>query len=137
MRALLLLLFVVITGCGPGGHGTASVKGVVTLNGTPVTSGKVTFFPEGGRSAKGFIQQDGTFVLGTYEEADGAIPGTHKITIADVSSVPSTGPDYDNVAPRRKKESPIPERYANPSASGLTREVKAGEDNYFELELTK
>lgn len=116
---------------------TAPVAGTVTIDGEPLTSGLVTFWPEGGRTAKGYIQEDGTYTLGTYERADGATPGLHKISITFVSKEPPNRPNFDAPEPPRRQvaPSPIPRKYTNPNSSGLTFDVKAGEDNQVSLEL--
>jgi len=74
-----------LAGCGSGQLGTASVSGKVSFNGAPVPGGTITFYPAGGeagtesRPASGPIKPDGTFVLTTYEEGDGAVPGKYTV----------------------------------------------------------
>ena len=136
MRYFLLLLFVAVVGCGKNENETARVEGTVTLNGQPLTSGIVTFFPEAGRSARGIIQSDGTFALGTYEKADGALVGMHKVTVVAQGSSNRPNFDSDNVR-QSASASPIPVQYANPTSSGLTFEVKAGEVNHPTFDLKK
>ncbi len=94
---LLGILILAFPGCG-GGSGElqlAPVKGKVIYNGQPVTSGSIHFRPiavsgakEGtqGKPASGQIQSDGTFVLTTFRQGDGAIVGKH-----EVSYIPATG----------------------------------------------
>jgi hypothetical protein len=61
------------------------VKGKVTYKGKPLTQGIVKFEPEGyGRRASGKLQADGTFVLGTFKDDDGAVVGSHQVFITDV-----------------------------------------------------
>jgi hypothetical protein len=85
------------SGCGgsSGEFKLAPVKGKVIYNGQPVTSGTIHFRPiavpgtkEGtqGRPASGQVQSDGTFVLTTFRQGDGAIVGKH-----EVSYIPATG----------------------------------------------
>lgn len=91
------LLAVTSVGCGgsSGEFKVAPVKGKVIFNGQPVTSGSIHFRPvavqgakEGmqGKPASGQIQSDGTFVLTTFRQGDGAIVGKH-----EVSYIPATG----------------------------------------------
>lgn len=140
MRAAVLTSVILLVGCSGGGNlDTAPVTGVVTLDGKPVTSGLVRFWPEGGRTAEGYLGDDGKFVLRTYEDADGATLGTHKVTVTHVSNEKPQEPDYDKpeVFRRRSRDKPpIPLKYDNPEASGLTFEVKAGEENFAELKLS-
>jgi hypothetical protein len=134
-RLLLLSLLCWFVGCGGGGPETASVEGVVRLDGKPLTSGMVTFFPKAGRSASGLIQADGTFVIGTYKNSDGALAGPYKVTVTPGGQVTAM-PDFDSDRPNRSAvTSPIPVKYSNPEGSGLTFEVKAGEDNHAEFDL--
>ncbi len=71
---------------------TAPVQGKVTLNDKPVSGGVVTFSPivEGagaahaGKAASGEIKEDGTYTLTTYKTGDGAILGSHKVSVGAV-----------------------------------------------------
>src|SRR4051794_24814243 len=73
---------VTLAGCGHSGElETATVSGVVRLDGKPITTGTVTFVPQHGRAATGSIRNDGTFVLSTYGSGDGAIVGKNKAAI--------------------------------------------------------
>lgn len=86
-RALLLLSSVLLlVGCGTE-SATVPVSGTVTYNDEPVTQGRVMFVPisqdnpsHPGKSAYAEVAADGTFTLTTYEEGDGAIAGTHRVT---------------------------------------------------------
>ncbi len=125
----LIGIAIATLGCGGSSHEleTAPVSGRVTLDGEPLASGYVFVTPSRGRGAKGAIQSDGTFVLGTYESADGAQVGTHSVT---VSPIPQ-----DEGAGRRVRVA-IPRKYSRAKSSGLTFEVKPGEDNNLELALS-
>ena len=75
-------------GCGPAGRGTLPslipVKGKVTYKGKPLTEGRITFLPDYGREAHGEIQPDGTFVLTTDKDGDGAVAGEHRVSITNL-----------------------------------------------------
>jgi len=81
----------VLAGCGGGKEfKTSPVSGTVKCSGKLITAGLVVFTPipkpgtksqETGRSASGIIQADGTFVLSTYKDGDGAIVGRHRIQV--------------------------------------------------------
>lgn len=98
----------------------------------------VTFIPqEGGRSANGLTDDEGRFVLTTYEPGDGAVPGEHNVTITpgDNEDVPEVIPDdYDYAAAAESPLSISPE-YADPAQSGLKASVSSGEQNEFRFEL--
>lgn len=77
-----------IVGCGDvPGPATAYVSGTVTMNGSPVTAGRVMFFPTGtsgkntGKAASGQLDSSGEFELTTYSNGDGAVVGQHTVTV--------------------------------------------------------
>ncbi len=77
-----------ICGCGGSpGPATAYVSGTVTMNGSPVTAGRVMFFPTAsdgkntGKSASGQLTSSGDFELTTYSNGDGAVIGEHTISV--------------------------------------------------------
>ncbi len=125
----LIVLSTATLGCGGASHEleTAPVSGTVTLDGVPLTSGFVFVIPSRGRGAKGAIQSDGTFVLGTYESADGVQVGTHSLTVSPIP-LDEGESDPGGVV--------IPEKYSRGSSSQLTIEVKPGVDNQVELSLS-
>lgn len=127
-RWLLSLLILAALGCGGSSHEleTALVRGTVTLDGNPVTGGYVFIVPGKGRMAKGVIQSDGTFVMGTYESSDGVQVGTHPVIVTPVPADEGSG---------RQNAVPIPRKYAVASTSGLTCEVRTGEENTLNLVL--
>jgi hypothetical protein len=119
------------TGCSPSDANLAPVEGVVRLDGQPLTSGKVLFQPTAGRGAMGLIQSDGTFTLGTYRDADGALIGEHKVAIV---AYEGDGGRPDPTAGRKPLKPLVPEHYLAPGTSNLTFEVKSG-DNRPEFDL--
>ena len=107
---------------------TAPVRGTVTLDGTPVSAGGVRFVPELGRGATAAIAEDGTYVLGTYRQSDGAIVGKHKVAVLQYRVTEGgSGPPPGFV--------PIPSKYRNSESSGLEFEVKPDQDNIINIEL--
>jgi len=109
-----------LAGCGGTDSSrlpTAKVIGTVTVQGQPVTSGTITFFPvSGGKHALGSLGADGSFTLSTYEAQDGAVLGAHKVVI----QVPKMGPDGAPVPGADR----IPPSYAASETTPLTVEVK-------------
>lgn len=111
----------------------AHVEGVVTVEGEPLPTGTIRFIPEdGGRSARGEIESDGTFTLGTFTESDGALIGKHGVAVTAYSGDAQTGDVERDVPTRRPLVHP---RYGSASGSQITYEVKSGTNNpEFDLE---
>lgn len=80
-----LLLHATFCGCGQR-LPTYRVSGVVQFSdGRPVRSGTVELESVAhGTAATGTIQRDGTFVLGTYRAADGAVAGEHRAIVVQL-----------------------------------------------------
>lgn len=127
------LLAVVAIGCGRGGIGLAPVEGVVTIDGAPLADAGVLFFPNDpkmGQPATGETDAEGRFTLVTASR-EGAAIGEHLVAIAKdkTTAIPNSGR-----FPQYKVTSFIPNKYADPKASGLTANVR-DDDNYFEFAL--
>src|SRR5436309_14322534 len=76
----IVLVSVAAIGCG--GAKPVKVEGTVTLDGQAVQGATVIFYPDnGGPQASGLTDADGVFHLTTFNTGDGAIPGTHKVTV--------------------------------------------------------
>lgn len=129
-------LLVATVGCGGANRNeVAPVRGLVTLDGTPYTQGgSVVFHPETPcKMATGRIQADGSFEMTTYTAGDGAAVGKHKVTV-----FPRPLEIVDELAEENLTKgttSPIPNRYASASTSGLVFDVLAGRTNEFPIEL--
>ena len=128
--ALTFALLACLVGCGGGK--TATVNGRVKMkdgSDVSVLAGySLTFEPvEGKTSAVGDINADGTFKLSTFGADDGAVPGKYRVAINQPSN-----PDPDKPPTKSK----LPAKYANLETSGLTAEIKPGQNN-IELELDK
>jgi hypothetical protein len=131
VRLMALGVALMAVGCGPPSYQleTAPVSGKVTLDGNPLPSGYVVIPTAKGRMASGKLQSDGTFVLTTYDEGDGAQVGTHPVIVNELP------PDEFSPIPKEQRI-PIPARYGSAGTSGITIEVKPDEDNYLEITLT-
>ena len=88
----LLWVLVATIGCSSNPQ-TGKVSGKVTIDGQPMTFGRVQFSPvavegqlEVGKSGFGYIQTDGSFQLTTYSEGDGAVVGKHRVFIINSSN---------------------------------------------------
>jgi hypothetical protein len=127
---LALAMLACLVGCGEGK--TAPVSGRVKLkdgSDVSVLAGySLTFEAEGGKaSAVGEVNRDGAFQLSTFGANDGAVPGKYRVAI---NHPPNPDPD------KPPTKSKLPAKYANLDTSGLTAEVKPGQNN-IELELEK
>jgi len=126
-----MALLSVLLGCGQD-EKLGRVSGTVRLDNQPLTSGTIQFFPAAGRTAKGEIQSDGTYTLGTLGQTDGATLGTNKVAIVAYEAGGDQRPPYET---RNQSNKPlVPERYMSIGTSRLTFEVKPG-DNQADFDL--
>ena len=132
--ALVTLLTPLSWGCGSQSErpATVSVQGKVSYKGQPVTKGTVTFQSDGGQTATGEIQPDGTYKLSTFAKDDGALPGRHKVMIiandSDPTLMPGSSPGY------KPPKDLVPKKYALLETSGLEADVAKDKSSYdFEL----
>jgi hypothetical protein len=79
------------SGCGKRRPPLAPVEGEVTVNGKPLKTGRVVFYPAQGRSATGLLGQGGSFRLTTFDSGDGALLGEHVVTVTAMEES-ATGP---------------------------------------------
>ena len=148
---LVLLVMFFSIGCGPPER--AIVKGKVMLGDTPLSAGSVTFTAKDNSQASATIEKDGT-----YQLMDAPL-GETRVTVM-VPKLPPGGlemmrrmknnpgaKESESVDPNdpSKKISimadrpetyvPIPEKYADINASGLTYTVQRGEQTH-DIKLT-
>jgi hypothetical protein len=119
-----------VAACSGGNEGPAPVpaSGTVTLNGEPLASGNIQFYPTKGRPSGGSIK-DGKFTLATPEGNDGAIPGNHNVSVTAYKDVKVAGQSEP------QQVLSIPEKYANAASSGITVEIPAGGNKDIKIEL--
>jgi hypothetical protein len=122
-RGVVLGVLAVLSGCGSDAPQIVPVKGVVTYQGKPVAKLSVAFIPADGLLATGTTDANGKFELMTNKPGDGAMPGTYKVA---VSFAPDEIPPMPGMEPPgyQPPVSPIPEKYADASTSGLTQTVE-------------
>ena len=152
LRLLLLLSLVwlvTFAGCGRSDrHPLGSVAGTVRYQGQPLASGTIIFEVAGARPANGTIVDGKIVEVTTYAPQDGAPVGDARIAVfatapdsAAASATPASpaanpgapiaiGPNYMGGAAK----SLIPNKYNDPATSGLTWNIKEGE-NVLDLEL--
>lgn len=125
--ALTLAMVAAIAVCQAGcGKHSASVSGSVTLEGTPLATGVVTYTPAAtGPSAYANIGGDGRYALQTGAAA-GLEPGSYKVTVA-ANATPEQAAAM-GIKVGREGIMPLltPPKYADVSSTPLTVDVKAG-----------
>jgi hypothetical protein len=129
-------------GCGKAQRERAVVTGKVTYNGKPLRFGTVILEPEMGQYSTGAIQPDGTFRMTTRGEGDGVPVGKCRVRFvcfsnqdpaakpasAENDGTPNEGPPLG--------EPLIPEKYLSSATSGITVDVKPGDNEPLVFELT-
>jgi hypothetical protein len=141
----LVFLCLAIAGCGSGRPPMGKVKGTVNYKGQPVANGAITFEVAGNRPASGKISSGEIIDVVTFEPNDGVPVGTAKVAVIANSAVASSAPpagsdpgvgtkigaDYmgGNAKPL------IPAKYNNPKTSGLTFEIKKGDNDLGAIDL--
>lgn len=149
---VLLAAICVLQGCNRSDRpATYPVRGNVTYRGKPVAGASVTFMGPGApRAAAGKTDEAGNFQLTTFEPNDGAVAGTHEVTVKKYASEPPQLPQApaDGVvdpeveaqytaAMARWLETArfaVPKKYTDRNTSDLRFEVVDGE-NEFNIEL--
>jgi hypothetical protein len=143
-----LLIAAAICGCGSGHPNVVPVSGAVTYQGQPVSGAQVNFMaPGAARAAYGVTDAEGKFRLSTFGTDDGALIGSHIVTVAKpTETVTGAGMSADDpdggyaAAMAQAAKSPavkseLPDKYANAQTSGLTAEVTQAGPNEFTFPL--
>ena len=163
MRAvslLSLLPLALLSGCGDGidRPETVPVTGTVLYNGKPVEKAVVSFSCEGAPlSAVGVSDAEGKFTLSTFGYNDGAIVGTHVVTVSKADPKAGQTPAAASGGDQKLLNDPaamaaememaldpgaipefsglLPEKYSGAS-SPLSETVSESGPNEFVLQLT-
>lgn len=118
-----------------------TVKGRVTLGGKPLSGATIVFDSKAlGVSQTATLDDDGKYEFASYAAA-GLPAGSYKVTISSGrfmepgEEVPKFGAGTKvGVAPK-KAPTPIPDKYAKAESSGLSADVKAGDNPPFDFDL--
>ena len=146
-------------GCsGSDRPATVPVRGQVTFRGKPVVGATITFLCDGApRPAVGTTDAAGAYQLTTFEPNNGAVVGTHVVTVKKYATGsndgypeidPSMGPAAMSKAlekaeqatleaQRKARKAPpeLPAKYGRRSTSDLRKQVVAGE-NVINIDLS-
>jgi len=133
----VLLAVAGVTGCRQSPTTTYPVSGEVTfVDGAPVSFGVVEFRSESGRQiARGKLDNEGRFTLGTFSVADGAVAGRHQAIVVqhfspDQASVPAALAG----SPHRPHQSAaVATEFASYERSGLAVQVDPHGANVVQL----
>ena len=128
MLAIVAVAGLMSGGCGSqtGGPVTVPVRGVVMLDGKPLSSGVVQFQPASGQVATGEIAGDGSFTLSRTTPGDGVLPGTYSVAVVS----------YDPAAEVQSVENlRVPLKYTRFGSSGIEITVFPGTKEPLRIEL--
>lgn len=122
---LALMLLATLSTIGCGGY-DATLSGKVTLDGEPLTTGRVSLVPSGeGKVASASIKSDGTYQVITTGEA-GMVPGQYGVSVRAFAP----GKPDPNGGPPMPGKALIPNRYGSGKTSGLSVDIQSGENTY-------
>jgi hypothetical protein len=114
----LFLVTALVAGCSDGRPDRVPVSGQVLIDGAPLKRGYVRFVPKGARPSGGKLDENGRFTLESYDGGDGAVVGTHQISVA--------ASEYVSASQTRWH---APKKYADYNASGLHWDIDGPTDS--------
>lgn len=140
MLSLGVVVSIFVAGCGEKRQvadieKTVAASGVLTFQGKPLENYQVIFHPKDKkRPASARTDADGKFQLGTNRPGDGAVPGSHQVTVtyAGPAVDPTPGDEFKAIPPAKIV---IPEKYGNLELSGVTQEIPTGGDSNLKIDL--
>ncbi|MDR3198512.1 MAG: hypothetical protein LBU34_11650 [Planctomycetaceae bacterium] len=135
---ILIILSVVCLGC----HTNESLSGKVTFpDGSPLDCG-VVLFENGGKQSKGFINSEGTYVIGSRKNKDGLPRGEYRVCIQGAIRLgePEKTKGMDgksSLSSMTSNATPlIAKKYTEFDSSGLTFVVD-GTRNTFDIQVER
>ncbi len=116
----------IVSGAGCSGRypATVPVHGTVRMDGKPLAGGRIDFRPEEGRLATAAIDPEGRYALTTFRPGDGAVPGTHRVTVTFGRETKQ--PIEEGI--EQPIEWVVPQRYGDPATTPLRADVSPGND---------
>ena len=132
---IVLLVASSLPGCGGSdAPDLAKVTGTVKLDGKALPGGTVVFVPnnaEGttGPSSTAEIGPDGSYTLMAPGGREGAVIGVHTVVVTGPPDPTNVSGESDPPPVKPGEVVKVPEKYADSLTSGVTAEVKAGENN--------
>lgn len=112
LLAILSAVAFATTGCSDGRPERIRVSGRVMIDGQPLKRGYVKFVPQGARPSIGKLDENGEFILSSYDGEEGVVRGTHRVQVASNKVIsPSEIHWY------------APQKYSSFRTSGLVVEV--------------
>ncbi|WP_397571109.1 hypothetical protein [Schlesneria sp. T3-172] len=143
LQGALVAFAFMSTGCSSGDRPViATVQGVVTYRGEPVSYAKLVFLPQqvtGGEPCVGQTDEDGNFskIVMAKSGTEGAVTGKYTVTVTEGwppdDPIPTDDMGQEKSPPRGK----WPQKYRDSASTALQVEVVADEDNYFAFDLSK
>ncbi|MBS0203449.1 MAG: hypothetical protein JSS49_11155 [Planctomycetes bacterium] len=126
---VLALTLGLVIGCGSSGPPkTAKASGQVKLKGEPVTEGEIYFIAaEKGYSASSTLDSEGKFQI-----TASLPPATYKVYFAGPKV---TKPPMPGEPPPETKPFVVPNQYLSEATSGLSWEIKAGDNSAINFDL--
>ena len=133
LRLLATLTILSLVGCSDADRQIYPVRGIVRFtDGKALRDGSVEFEIIGQKkaiTARGILQPDGSFVLGTFTLDDGALVGKHQVAV--ISNL-NSGSLHER--PGLLQKAVLHEKYRSYQSAGLEFEVKP-ETNNFVIEV--
>jgi hypothetical protein len=134
LAAAMMALTGCLSGCGPSGKKVWPVSGKVTYQGKPVAAGTIRFQKLDVDMTAGLRPDGGYEVI--MAEGRGLPEGDYQVAVIPLSAIPGSPIPMGPIkAPLPKPVCrDIPQKYRDPSTSGLTLTVKPG-NNPFDVDM--
>jgi hypothetical protein len=128
---MLCLSMVVLAGCHHPGPRRNPVTGKVTFQGQPVADGRIRFNnQQAALDVTAILKSDGSYEI-VMADGKGLPEGTYAVAVLPPMAKAPLGP----MVPMKQQSCPnIPNKYRDPSTSGLTFVVKPS-NNTFDIDM--